>query len=142
MDLGASGKRELIGAAIEGMGRAYAPYSGFAVGAALLCADGSVYTGANIENASYPASICAERSAFSRAICDGRRDFLAIAICGGAGGEIGGYCAPCGICRQVMREFCDPRAFLVIMAKSPDDYREMTLEELLPFSFGPESLGG
>ncbi len=133
-------KRELIQAAIDNLPNAYAPYSRFHVSAALLCGDGSVYTGVNIENAAYPATVCAERSAFFKAVNDGKREFEAIAICGGKAGVITDFCAPCGTCRQVMREFCEPEHFRILLAKSPDDYREMTLEQLLPFGFGPDNL--
>lgn len=133
--------RDLIERAMGVLGGAYAPYSHFHVAAALLCRDGSVYTGVNVENASYPAAVCAERSAILRAVNDGRRDFEAIVICGGRNGVVTDYCPPCGICRQVMREFCDPNEFKIILAKSPEEYQEYTLEELLPLGFGPENLG-
>ena len=96
---------KLLELAIHAMEKAYAPYSGFKVGAALLCADGTVYQGCNIENASYSPTNCAERTAFFKAIYAGHRDFTAIAVCGGKDGEITGYFPPCGVCRQVMREF-------------------------------------
>ncbi|MCI8516831.1 MAG: cytidine deaminase [Hungatella sp.] len=133
-------KKALIRAAIEALPGSYVPYSHFHVAAALLCADGSVYTGINIENASYTPTICAERSAFFRAVNEGRREFEAIVICGGKEGVITDYCAPCGVCRQVMREFCDPETFQIILAKSEEEYREFTLKELLPMGFGPENL--
>lgn len=133
-------KKALIRAAIEALPGSYVPYSHFHVAAALLCADGSVYTGINIENASYTPTICAERSAFFRAVNEGRREFEAIVICGGKDGVITDYCAPCGVCRQVMREFCDPETFQIILAKSEEEYREFTLKELLPMGFGPENL--
>ena len=99
---------ELIHLAQEAMTHAYAPYSGYKVGAALLCADGTVYQGCNIENASYTPTVCAERTAFFKAVYDGHRDFTAIAVCGGKDGVITGYFPPCGVCRQVMSEFCKP----------------------------------
>lgn len=133
-------KRELIKIALERLPHSYAPYSHFYVSAALRCSDGTVYTGNNVENASYPATNCAERSAFFTAVGDGKRKFQAIVICGGKNGVVTDYCAPCGICRQVMREFCNPSEFLVLLAKSETDYREYTLEELLPVSFGPDDL--
>ncbi len=133
-------RRRLIQAAIDNLPGAYAPYSHFYVSAALLCRDGTVYTGFNIENAAYSATVCAERSALFRAVNDGKREFEAMAVCGGRDGVITGYCAPCGVCRQVMREFCQPETFRILLAKSVDDYREMTLAELLPMSFGPENL--
>lgn len=132
-------KRKLIQAAIDNLPNSYAPYSHFHVSAALLCKDGTVYTGINIENSSYTPTICAERSAIFRAVNEGRREFEAIVICGGKEGVITDYCTPCGVCRQVMREFCGPD-FLVIMAKSADDYIEKTLGEILPLAFGPDSL--
>ncbi len=130
-------KKRLIQAAIDVLPKAYVPYSHFHVGAALLCQDGSVYTGFNIENASYTPTICAERSAFIQAVSGGRRDFRAIAVCGGKEGVITDYCSPCGVCRQFMQEFCDPEKFLVILAKSQEEYQEFTLAELLPRGFGP-----
>lgn len=133
-------RQELIRAAIKVLPEAYVPYSHFHVAAALLCKDGTVYTGINIENAAYTPTICAERSAFFRAVNEGKREFEAIAVCGGKEGVLSDYCAPCGVCRQVMREFCDPKTFKVILAKSEEEYREFTLEEMLPFGFGPENL--
>lgn len=133
---------ELVRAAITARENAYAPYSHFAVGAALLCADGTVYGGCNIENAAYSPGNCAERTAIFRAVFDGHRDFAAIAVVGGPQGQpISELCAPCGVCRQVMREFCDPATFRILMGTSDTEYIESTLEELLPYSFGPESLG-
>lgn len=126
--------------ALEALGSAYAPYSRFHVGAALLCRDGEIFTGCNVENASYPAGICAERSAFAAAVSSGRREFTAIAIAGGRDGIAADFCPPCGICRQVMREFAGPD-FLILLVKPGEEYREFTLEELLPESFGPDRLG-
>lgn len=133
-------RHQLIQEAIKILPRAYAPYSHHHVAAALLCKDGSVYTGFNMENAAYSPTICAERSAFVRAVHDGQREFAAIAICGGMHGKAESYCAPCGVCRQVMREFCDPKEFVVILAKEDGTYLEKRLEELLPMGFGPENL--
>ena len=143
-------KEKLIEQAFQALPRAYAPYSHFHVAAALLCRDGEIYMGCNVENASYPAGICAERSAFSAAVSSGKRQFKAvsegvrefdaIAIVGGKDGKAQDYCAPCGICRQVMREFVRPDEFLILLAKSPSEYREYTLSQLLPESFGPENL--
>ena len=133
-------KTKLIQEAIKVLPTSYAPYSHFHVAAALLCRDQTIYTGINIENASYTPTVCAERSAFFRAVNEGKREFEAIAICGGKDGIITDYCSPCGVCRQVMREFCDPETFKVILAKSPEEYKEFTLEELLPMGFGPENL--
>ena len=132
--------QELIGKALCAASLAYAPYSRFQVGAALLCADGSVCTGCNVENASYPAGLCAERAAVAKAVSGGKREFAAIAIVGGRDGKVTDFCPPCGICRQVLREFADPKRFYVILAASADRYRLFTLEELLPESFGPEKL--
>lgn len=124
---------ELTGLAIQAMQTAYAPYSGFRVGAALLCRDGSVYTGCNIENAAYSPTICAERTAFAKAVSEGKRDFVAIAVCGGKGGVITGLCTPCGVCRQVMAEFCK-EDFQILLVK-PEGYEMRTLSQLLPDSF-------
>ena len=120
----------------EAMMRSYSPYSGFKVGAALLCADGTVYQGCNIENASYTPTVCAERTAFFKAISEGNREFSAIAICGGKDGVITGRFPPCGVCRQVMREFCkdDFTVYLV----TPEGYEAVTLAQLLPFGFSAE----
>lgn len=126
-------RTELIQKAKQAMTAAYAPYSGFYVGAALLCADGSIYTGCNIENASYSPTICAERTAFAKAVSDGHRAFTAIAVCGGKDGVITGLCTPCGVCRQVMAEFCR-EDFEVILVKA-DGYEVRTLSQLLPDSF-------
>jgi len=133
-------QKSLIQAALDGLKNAYVPYSHFHVSAALLCKDGTVYTGANIENASYTPTVCAERVAFFKAIHDGKREFESIVICGGKDGIVTGYCSPCGVCRQVMREFCSPDSFQIILAKSPDEYQTFTLEQLLPCGFGPENL--
>ena len=133
-------RRTLIRAAIEVLPRAYVPYSHFHVAAALLCSDGMVYTGINIENAAYTPTVCAERSAFIRAVNEGQRNFDAIVICGGQDGVIADYCPPCGVCRQVMREFCDPDSFRIILARSEEEYKEFTLKELLPMGFGTENL--
>ena len=125
---------QLMDLAKEAMTHAYAPYSGFQVGAALLCADGSVYQGCNIENASYSPTNCGERTAFFKAVYDGHRDFTAIALCGGMGGRITNLCTPCGVCRQVMREFCGLE-FLIHMTDSSGAITTCTLAELLPMSF-------
>ena len=126
--------QELIASAKEAMGRAYAPYSGFHVGAALLCADGTVYQGCNIENASYSPTNCAERTAFFKAVYDGHREFSAIAVCGGMGGKITGFTTPCGVCRQVMKEFCEDD-FTVYVVGPEDTYETYTLAQLLPSGF-------
>ncbi len=123
----------LIERAKQAMTHSYSPYSGYKVGAALLCADGTVYEGCNIENASFSPTICAERTAFFKALYDGHRDFTAIAICGGKDGVITGSFPPCGVCRQVMREFCDDDFTVILIGK--DGYETRTLGQLLPDSF-------
>ena len=125
--------KELIRKAFEAREKSYSPYSGFQVGAALLCEDGTIYTGCNVENAAYGPSNCAERTAIFKAVSEGNRDFVRIAIVGGHAGESVAP-TPCGVCRQVMSEFCKP-SFEVIMAVSEDDYEVMTLGELLPKGF-------
>ncbi len=127
---------ELIKLAIDARRNAYIPYSGFAVGASLLCKDGTVYTGCNIENSAFTPTNCAERTAFFKAVSEGKREFIKIAVIGGdKDNEIpNSYCPPCGVCRQVMKEFCDSD-FEIIMAKTADDYKVMTLSELFPASF-------
>ena len=126
---------ELVRLAKEARQRAYVPYSGFAVGAALLCRDGKVYQGCNIENAAFGPTVCAERTAFFKAVYDGQREFAAIAVAGGrAGEEITGLFPPCGVCRQVMREFCD-LDFKLYMAKENGAFETRTLGEMLPMSF-------
>ena len=128
----------LVKKAGEAKEYSYSPYSGFRVGAALLTKSGRIYTGCNIENAAYTPTNCAERTAFFKAVSEGQQDFSAIVIVGNKAdvkmGE-GDYCAPCGVCRQVMAEFCNPETFRVILAKSPDDYKEFLLKELLPLGF-------
>lgn len=133
---------ELIELAMTARRLAYAPYSKFKVGAALLGSNGIIYMGCNVENASYSATNCAERTAVFNAVAEGQQQFEAIAIVGGIedASELE-FCAPCGVCRQVLREFCNPQTFEIILAKSVDDYKVITLEELLPMSFGPENLG-
>ena len=125
---------ELLALAKEAMMQAYAPYSGFFVGAALLTKTGKVYTGCNIENAAYGPTNCAERTAFFKAVSEGERGFAAIAVAGGRQGEITGLFPPCGICRQVMQEFCGPE-FLVHMGKENGGWETVTLQELLPYGF-------
>ena len=127
---------ELIAKAYAAREKAYAPYSDFAVGAALLCADGTVYQGCNIENASFTPTVCAERTAFFKAVYDGHRDFKAIAVCGGKDGVIEGQFPPCGVCRQVMREFCEDDFMLYLVDK--DGYETVTLADILPHSFSPK----
>ena len=127
---------KLIELAKDAMTRAYAPYSGYKVGAALLCADGTVYQGCNVENAAYSACNCAERTAFFKAVSEGKRDFTAIAICGGKNGVITGAFPPCGVCRQVMREFCDDD-FTVYLVNA-EGFDTVTLADLLPYSFSAQ----
>lgn len=134
----------MVEAALEARKMSYSPYSGFSVGAALLCGDGTVYTGCNIENASYTPTNCAERTAFFKAVSEGKRDFKAIAVVGGPTGkepEIPeNFCTPCGVCRQVMAEFCEQEDFEVIMARSDGAggfcTTVRTLDQLLPERFG------
>lgn len=124
----------LIKKALEAREHSYAPYSNFAVGAALLCADGSIYTGANIENASFTPTVCAERVAFFSAVHDGHRDFTAVAIAGGKTGcESDGHCPPCGVCRQVMSEFCKGDFQIILVGKK--EPLVLTLDELMPYRF-------
>lgn len=125
---------ELIEKALGMLKMAYVPYSHFHVGAALLCDDGTIFTGCNIENSAYGPSNCAERTAIFKAVSEGYKNFTAIAVVGGPEGVVSEYCTPCGVCRQVMREFCK-KDFKIICAKSPSDYKEYTLEDLLPQSF-------
>lgn len=132
---------ELIRSAQEARKKAYVPYSGYAVGAAVLTRELRIYTGCNIENASYTPTICAERCAISKAVSEGSRKLKAIAVVGGPKEENGSQFAfPCGVCRQVMREFADPDEFLVITAKNEQEYRIYSLSQLLPESFGPDNL--
>ena len=131
----------LIEAALNARQNSYSPYSNYQVGAALLTEDGSIYTGCNIENAAYSPTNCAERTAFFKAVSEGKRQFSAISIVGGAKGkEIAEYAYPCGVCRQVMMEFCNPQTFQIIVAKSAGEYEIKTLEELLPNGFGAANL--
>ena len=131
---------ELIEKAIDMRNYSYAPYSKFRVGAALLAKDGKIFGGCNIENAAYGPSNCAERTAFFKAVSEGVQDFTAIAIAGGPEEGIRDFCAPCGVCRQVMAEFCEADSFLVILAKSVEEYEVYTLRELFPKSFSPKDL--
>lgn len=128
---------KLIDTAIEQLKFSYTPYSNFKVGAALLTKSGKIYTGCNIENASYTPTNCAERTAFFKAVSEGVRDFQAICIVGGKDGKLTEYTAPCGVCRQVMMEFCNPKTFQIILAVDKERYEIYTLEELMPLGFGP-----
>lgn len=136
---------QMIKEAKNARNNAYAPYSEFKVGAALLAADGENYNiinGCNIENAAYSPGNCAERTAIFKAVSEGYRDFKAIAIVAGKNDITESYTSPCGVCRQVLREFVNPKEFVIIMAKSETDYVIKTLEELFPMSFGPSDLDG
>lgn len=129
----------LIDSAFAAMDKAYAPYSGYKVGAALLCADGRIYTGCNIENAAFGPTNCAERTAFFKAVSEGERKFSKIAVAGGKDGNVSGLFMPCGVCRQVMAEFCE-RDFEILCASGRENYEKYTLGELLPMGFSPESV--
>ncbi len=132
--------RELIKEAFLAMEKSYSPYSRYKVGAALLCKSGKVFRGCNIESSTYSPTNCAERTAFFKAISEGELEFEAIAVTGGQGGEVSSYFYPCGVCRQVMVEFCDMDNFRVITAKSEDDYEVCILEELMPKMIKPEKI--
>ena len=132
---------QLILAAKEARKKAYAPYSNHKVGAALLTKSGKVYLGCNIENAGFSPTVCAERTAFFKAIYDGEREFEKIAVVGAIDEEkVDDLCAPCGVCRQVMMEFCHPNAFSIVMANGKEDCVEILLKDLLPYGFGPSNL--
>ncbi len=131
---------EMIDLAIRQMEFSYVPYSHFHVGAALLSRSGKIYTGCNIENAAYTPTNCAERTAFFKAVSEGVKEFDAICVVGGKEGILTEYAAPCGVCRQVMMEFCDPDTFQVILAVSREKYEIFPLKELLPMGFGPANL--
>lgn len=133
-------KKLLIEKAIEKLPNSYAPYSRYNVAAAALFGSGEIYTGVNVESASFGMTICAERNAIFHAIAEGEKKLIAIAIVGGHDRDRREYCVPCGACRQVMRDFGDKDTMVVLSAKTPDDYMENTLDELLPFSFGPEKI--
>ena len=133
-------KHILIDNAYSAMEKSYSPYSHFKVGAALVTEDGSIYTGCNIENAAYTPTNCAERTAFFKAVSEGVQDFEAICIVGGKNQKPTGYTAPCGVCRQVMMEFCNPKTFKIILAIDRENYRIFTLEDMLPQGFGPANL--
>lgn len=131
--------KELIEKAKEAAKNAYVPYSGYTVGAALLTKDGKVYLGCNIENAAYGPTNCAERTAFFKAVSEGERVFSKIAVVGGKNLHFKDYFAPCGVCRQVMREFCDD-SFVILLGKNCDEYKSFTLSELLPLSFSKSNI--
>ncbi|MDD3278703.1 MAG: cytidine deaminase [Lachnospiraceae bacterium] len=130
----------LIVQAMQAMKQAYAPYSHFSVGAALMTTEGKIYCGCNIENAAYTPTNCAERTAFFKAVSEGERSFRAICIVGGKDGILTDYTAPCGVCRQVMMEFCNPDTFRIILAVDQKQYKTFTLRELFPLGFGPDNL--
>lgn len=129
-------KKELCSLAIKAMDRAYVPYSGYRVGAALLTSDGEVFTGCNIENASYTPTVCAERTAVFKAVSEGYTSFETIAVAGGKNGKITGAFPPCGVCRQVLAEFCSPD-FPVLLVTGKDSFEKLTLKDLLPRAFYP-----
>lgn len=130
----------MIDKAMDMLKYSYSPYSNFRVAAALHAKDGQIFGGCNIENAAYSPGNCAERTAIFKAVSEGVMEFDSIVILGGKNGELTDYCSPCGICRQVMMEFCDPKTFQIILPKSKEDYKVFTLEELLPLGFGPKNL--
>ena len=133
-------EQKLMRTAIEYRKRSYSPYSGFQVGAALLSADGEIFGGCNIESASFSPTNCAERTALFKAVSEGVKDFIAIAIVGGkAEGELE-FCSPCGVCRQALVEFCDPKSFVVYLGTGTDNYKGYLLDEILPFSFSPKNV--
>ena len=131
--------KELLTMAIDALEKSYSPYSGCKVGAALLCENGKVFTGTNIENAAFSPTICAERVAVFKAISEGEKNFSKIAVAGGKDGIINGIFAPCGVCRQVLREFCSDD-FQIILGESEKDFKVVTLKELLPLSFSPDNV--
>lgn len=131
--------KELYNLAIDAMKNSYSPYSNCKVGAAILCKNGKVFKGTNIENAAFGPTVCAERVAVFKAISEGEKEFSKIAVVGGKGGMINGVFAPCGVCRQVLREFCDDN-FKILLGESEDSFKEVTLKDLLPLSFSPENI--
>ena len=131
--------KELLTMAIDALEKSYSPYSGCKVGAALLCENGKVFTGTNIENAAFGPTVCAERVAVFKAVSEGERDFLKIAVAGGKNGAINGIFAPCGVCRQVLREFCNDN-FEILLGETKDEFKKVTLKDLLPLSFSPENV--
>lgn len=131
--------KELYNLAKEAMKNSYSPYSGCKVGAALLASNGKIFTGTNVENAAFGPTVCAERVAVFKAVSEGERNFSKIAVVGGKGGVIDGIFAPCGVCRQVLREFCDDD-FTLLLGETPDSFKAVTLKDLLPLSFSPENV--
>lgn len=132
-------EKELVALAKKSAENSYSPYSEFKVGAALLCKSGKVYLGCNIENAAYSPTVCAERTAFFKAVSEGEKDFSAIAVVGGKNCDFKDYFTPCGVCRQVMAEFCDSN-FKIIFGKNKEDFKAVTLQELLPYTFSKDTL--
>jgi len=133
-------EQKLMSTAIEYRKRSYSPYSGYQVGAALLSADGEIFGGCNIESASFSPTNCAERTALFKAVSEGKNDFIAIAVVGGKAGDNLEFCTPCGVCRQALVEFCDPKTFVVYLGTSTEEYKGYLLEELLPYSFTPKNV--
>ena len=131
--------KELYKLAIKAMEYSYSPYSDCKVGAALLCKNGKVFTGTNIENAAFGPTVCAERVAIFKAVSEGEKEFLKIAVVGGKSGVINGIFAPCGVCRQVLREFCDDD-FEILLGETEDSFKKVTLKDLFPLSFSPENV--
>lgn len=132
-------EKQLCSAAIAAMEKSYAPYSRFNVGAALLTKDSTVYTGCNIENAAFSPTVCAERTAFFKGISEGKRSFVMLAVAGGKNGKLTGATPPCGVCRQVMAEFCDGE-FLILVVEDAENYQRYTLSQLLPRSFDRKNI--
>ena len=133
-------EQQLMRTAIEYRKRSYSPYSGYQVGAALLTVDGEIFGGCNVENASFSPTNCAERTALFKAVSEGKTEFAAIAVVGGKAGESPEFCTPCGVCRQALVEFCNPKEFMVYLGTGVEDYKAYLLEELLPFSFTPKNV--
>ena len=133
-------EQKLMNTAIEYRKRSYSPYSGYQVGAALLSADGEIFGGCNIESASFSPTNCAERTALFKAVSEGKKDFTAIAVVGGKAGDKLEFCTPCGVCRQALVEFCNPKEFVVYLGTGTEDYKGYLLDELLPFSFTPKNV--
>ncbi len=133
-------EQKLMSIAIEYRKRSYSPYSGYQVGAALLTKDGEIFGGCNIENAAFTPTNCAERTALFKAVSEGKKEFTAIAVVGGKAGETLEFCTPCGVCRQALVEFCNPKEFVVYLGTGIEDYMGYLLEELLPFSFTPNNV--
>ena len=131
--------KELYELEIKAMEYSYSPYSDCKVGAALLTKNGKVFTGTNIENAAFGPTVCAERVAVFKAISEGEREFSKIAVVGGKGGVIRGIFAPCGVCRQVLKEFCEDD-FSILLGETPNSFKKVTLKDLLPLSFSPENV--